>query len=57
MTVLIISNESMDDITEILKSLQKSCFSIKMLTKLKVKQKNKKVRFLACYEAHLILVY
>ena len=47
---LIISNEDMDDIMKIVKSLEKSCLLIKGVSDtLKIKKKNKGVDFLACY--------
>ena len=49
MKIFIISNEEMDDIMKIIKSLDKSCLLIKGVSKqLKMKQKNKKKDFLAC---------
>ena len=47
---LIISNEDMDDIMKIVKSLEKSSLLIKGVSDtLKIKKKNKGVDFLACY--------
>ena len=49
MTTLIISNEEMEDIMKIVKPLEDSGLSIKVLPKQStIKQKNKKVDFLAC---------
>ena len=48
--VLIISNEEMEDIIKIVKSLEESGLLIKGIMKqLKMKQKNKKVDFFPCY--------
>ena len=50
-TTLAISNEEMNDIIKIIKSLEES--SLKVLVKqLKMKQKNKKLDFLECYKVH-----
>ena len=50
MTTLIISNEEMNDIMKIVKSLKESGLLIKVLGKqLKLKQKNKKANFSVCY--------
>ena len=47
---LIISNEDIDDIMKIVKSLEKSSLLIKGVSDtLKIKKKNKGVDFLACY--------
>ena len=47
---LIVSNEEMNDITKIIKFLEKSGLLIKGLVKqLKMKQKNKKEDFSVCY--------
>ena len=47
---LIISNENIDDIMKIVKSLEKSSLLIKGVSDtLKIKKKNKGVDFLACY--------
>ena len=49
-TTLIISNEEMNDIMKIVKSLGESGLLIKALAKqLKIKQKNKKADFSVCY--------
>ena len=45
-TALTISNEEMDDIMKVVKFLEESGLLLKQL---KMKQKNKKVDFLACY--------
>ena len=53
MTTLLTSNEKMDDITKIVKSLKNAGLLIKVLTNwLKMKQKNKGTDFSACYLAH-----
>ena len=50
MTIIIISNEKIDDIIKIIKSLEESGLLEKVLAKqLKMKQSNKKGDFLACY--------
>ena len=57
-TTLIISNEEMNDIMKIIKSLEESGLVKKALVKqLKKKQKNKKEDFSECYEALQTLVY
>ena len=49
-TALIISNEEMNDIMKIVKSLEESGLLIKVIVKqLKMKQKNKKEDFSVCY--------
>ena len=49
-TTLIVSNEEMNDIMKIIKSLEESDLLIKGLAKkLKMKQKRKKKDFLKCY--------
>ena len=49
-TALIISNEGMEDIMKIVKSLEESGLLVKKLAKqLKIKQKNKKEDFFHCY--------
>ena len=53
MTILIISNEEMDDIMKIVKSLGESGLLIKGVSKIiKMKPKGKKMDFLACYYVH-----
>ena len=52
MTAVIISNEEMDDIMKIVKSLEKSGLLIKGVSKKKIKQKNKMVDFSDCYQIH-----
>ena len=50
MPILIISNEEMNDIMKIVKSLEESGLSIKGVSEqLKMKQKNKKEDFSECY--------
>ena len=50
MTTLIISNEEMNDIMKIVKSLEESCLLIKVVRgKIQNKTKNEKVHFLECY--------
>ena len=50
MTTLIISNEEMDDIIKIVRSLEESGLLIKGVNKaIKNKANNKMVDFLACY--------
>ena len=46
---LIISNEEMEDIIKIVKSLEESGLLIKRISETKMKQKNKKVDFSECY--------
>ena len=46
---LIISNEEMEDIMKIVKSLEDSGLLIKRISETKMKQKNKKVDFSECY--------
>ena len=57
-TTLIISNEEMNNVMKIVKSLEESCLLIKALVKqLKMKRKNKKVDFSVCYWVHSVLLY
>ena len=46
---LIISNQEMEDIMKIVKSLEESGLLIKRISETKMKQKNKKVDFSECY--------
>ena len=50
-TMLVISNEEMNDVMKIVKSLEESCLLIKRAGQknFKTKQKNKKMGFPACY--------
>ena len=48
-TTLIISNNEMEDIMKIVKSLEDSGLLLKRVKQFKMKQKNKKKDFLACY--------
>ena len=49
-TTLVYSNEDLNDIMEIVKSLEESGSLIKGVSKtIKMKQKNKRVDFLVCY--------
>ena len=53
MTALLISNEEMQQVMKIVKSLDESGLLIKGVSEtIKMKQKNKKVNFLACYFVH-----
>ena len=53
MTALIISNEEVEEVMKIVKSLEESGLLIKGVSEtIKMKQKNKKVDFLACYYVH-----
>ena len=53
MTALLISNEEMQQVMKIVKSLDESGLLIKGVNEtIKMKQKNKKVNFLACYFVH-----
>ena len=53
MTALIISNEEVEEVMKIVKSLDESGLLIKGVSEtIKMKQKNKKVDFLACYYVH-----
>ena len=49
MPTLIISNEEMNDIMKIVKSLEESGLVKALVKQLKMKQKNKKEDFLECY--------
>ena len=52
-TTLIISNEEMVDIMKIIKCLEESGLLVEVLAKqLNMKQKNKKVDFIACHKVH-----
>ena len=52
-TILMISNEEMEDLMRIVKSLEESILLIKELLKqLKMKQKKKKEDFFQCYQEH-----
>ena len=57
-TTLIISNDEIDEILKIVKSLEYSRVSLKELVRqLKMKPKKKKEDFLLCYLVHLVQVY
>ena len=52
-TTLIISNDEIEDIIKIVKSLEDSDLLLKgLLKQFKMKQKNKKEDFLVCFKAH-----
>ena len=57
MTALIILNEEINNIMKIIESLQEPSSLIKGVSKkMKMKRKNKKVDFLACYQINQVLV-
>ena len=58
MTTLIISNEEMNYVMKIVKSLEESGLLIKRVSEtIKMKQNNKKEDFLECYYALQVLFY
>ena len=57
MTALIILNKEINNIMKIIESLQEPSSLIKGVSKkMKMKRKNKKVDFLACYQINQVLV-
>ena len=58
MTTLILSNEEMNDTMKIIRCLEDTGLLIKGVVKqLKMKQKNEKADFFACYQVHQVLGY